>query len=198
VSPSISRLATLPAPFSALEAIGRALMEEASSMLGKAEEYFGRTITSAGLAIIGFAAVAAAIKSIWSSVVKPAYELYSKYGITAELLFNIGSAGTLLGLFMFLIGGFIRDKKERMALLETRKTLERAEDSAKRAEDLKVVSEEVMKRANDVFDRANDNVAASRLLMEASVEMLRAQGSIGQETADQILSLLSIEPETQP
>jgi hypothetical protein len=43
-------------------------MEEASSMLGKAEEYFGRTTKSAALAIIGFAAVTGALNSIWSSV----------------------------------------------------------------------------------------------------------------------------------
>jgi hypothetical protein len=182
-----STLRSNPA-ISACGQVRRAIVDDLDGVLAKAEGYFGRRLTIIGLAIICVGAVSASLNSIWQNLLDPLWYAFTKTGLNSAVIEQSGEMLFAIILLTATIHETRRAKEAKQKLIVTEDLLDRAEKAFRQA-----VAEG--DTARDRLRKFDENLTASNLMMESIAVILRDQGTIGQEKADMILSLLCAEPE---
>ncbi len=176
--------------------LGRVIVEEAESLIGKAEEYFGKRVTGIALAIIGMGALAAAIKSIFSNVLSPIVTAAGTLKFSFSLLGNIILLIMLLVYAYFIISSYRKEKSIKVAALEARETLDRTKDlhAEARREIEKLIDDHRNLEATSKL--ITDHLSVAQLITRELVELAKNGKPMPLEQVEVILSLLDTALET--
>lgn len=169
---------------------GSDLLDKASELIPKLEEYFGKRVTGFVMASILLGIVTAALKVSWDSLGRGIYRRLAQAGWTFLTITSIAEA------CIFIIGVFLVAQsrldamRERRARLKTEELLSRAENAMQQVRERQDIAKSIEIEAQAYRSEVHDTLAAANLMMEACVKIMYDQGKIGQDQADEIISML--------